>query len=191
MLFPESTKQPFAIELFKNPSSAYRGAPFWSWNCKLDEDELLRQIDILKKMGFGGFHIHVRTGMATTYLSDEFMGLVKACVEKARAEGMKAYLYDEDRYPSGAAGGLATKDPKNRLQHLLLTRTPYVKKDVTSCPPGSIFGALRLENGDLLACYDIVLNKNGELQSYRVIDESESASGFKLYAYLEPAVTNP
>ncbi len=26
-------------------------------------------------MGFGGFHIHFRTGLATEYLGDEFMGL--------------------------------------------------------------------------------------------------------------------
>ena len=52
-------------ELFKNPTSEYRGAPFWSWNCELDREELLRQIDCLHKMGFGGFHMHSRTGMAT------------------------------------------------------------------------------------------------------------------------------
>lgn len=35
-------------------------------------------------MGFGGAHIHVRTGLTTPYLSDEYRVLVKACVEKCR-----------------------------------------------------------------------------------------------------------
>ncbi|MBP3384638.1 MAG: hypothetical protein J6M22_04135, partial [Firmicutes bacterium] len=49
-------------ELFENPTSEYRGAPFWAWNGKLDREELARQIRIFRKMGMGGFHIHVRTG---------------------------------------------------------------------------------------------------------------------------------
>ena len=32
-------------ELFKSPPAEYRAAPFWAWNCDLDRDELLRQID--------------------------------------------------------------------------------------------------------------------------------------------------
>ena len=63
-------------ELFKSPPAEYRAAPFWAWNCDLDRDELLRQIDIFKEMGLGGFHMHVRTGMSTEYLSDEFMSLI-------------------------------------------------------------------------------------------------------------------
>jgi hypothetical protein len=107
---------------FKNPPAVFRGAPFWAWNNKLDADELCRQIECFKKMGFGGFHMHVRTGLATEYLSDEYMRIVAACVEKARAEGMLAYLYDEDRWPSGAAGGLVTKNHAFRQRALLLTR---------------------------------------------------------------------
>ena len=77
-------------ELFRNPTREYRGTPFWSWNCELDEKELLRQIDELKEMGFGGFHMHCRAGMATEYLSEEFMRLIKSCVKKAKKEDMLA-----------------------------------------------------------------------------------------------------
>ena len=59
-------------------------------------------MDILKGMGFGGVHMHVRTGMGTPYLSHEHMLHIKACVEKAKAEGMLAWLYDEDRWPCGS-----------------------------------------------------------------------------------------
>ena len=62
-----------------------------------------------KKMGFGGFHMHSRIGMSTPYLKDEFMGLIKFCTQKAEQENMLAYLYDEDRWPSGSAGGYVTK----------------------------------------------------------------------------------
>ena len=93
----------------RNPPAEYRGAPLWCWNTRLQEDRLLRQIDQLSEMGMGGFHIHSRIGLDTPYMGPEFMDLVKACVDRARDRKMLACLYDEDRWPSGAAGGLVGK----------------------------------------------------------------------------------
>ena len=64
-------------ESFKNPPAKYRGAPFWAWNGVLDQEILKKQIDDFEKMGFGGFHIHSRIGLATEYLGEEFMKHVK------------------------------------------------------------------------------------------------------------------
>lgn len=55
-------------QLFENPAGEYRGRPFWAWNGKLTEEELLRQIDIFGQMGFSGFFMHSRTGLETEYL---------------------------------------------------------------------------------------------------------------------------
>lgn len=110
MFYKKNSAPSLSDELFKRPTSEYRGTPFWAWNSHLEADELSRQIGIFKEMGLGGFHMHVRTGLSNAYLSDEFMGLVRHCVDKAKKEDMLAYLYDEDRWPSGAAGGLVTKD---------------------------------------------------------------------------------
>ena len=125
MLYPKSTEPFLSEELFQSPGSEYRGTPFWAWNCELKKDELLCQLDVLRQMGLGGAHMHVRTGMATPYLSDEHMSLVKACVEKCRENKMLAWLYDEDRWPSGAAGGLLTKELQYRARHLLFTAYPH------------------------------------------------------------------
>ena len=110
MLYPKNQSQQLSDALFRAPTAEYRATPFWAWNGDLQRDELLRQIEFFKKMGLGGFHMHVRSGMSTPYLSDEFMALIRACVDKARQEEMLAWLYDEDRWPSGAAGGLVTKN---------------------------------------------------------------------------------
>ena len=124
-LFPKS-REAFSDDLFQNPTNEYRGTPLWSWNGKLKLDQLLRQIDHLEAMGFGGFHMHTRVGLDTKYLGDEFMAMVKACVERAKAKGMKAWLYDEDRWPSGFAGGMITdKDEKYAARHLLITPWKY------------------------------------------------------------------
>lgn len=185
MLYKKNVAPHLSDELFKNPTAEYRGTPFWAWNCKLDQKELEWQLEIFKKMGFGGAHMHVRTGMATPYLSDEYMELIKACVEKAKSEDMLAWLYDEDRWPSGAAGGLVTKEKRYRGRYLLFTPTPYDNgKNAIKSEHGSA-EAERAENGQLLACYDIALDPNGYLVNWTVIDEDTPAQHEKWYAYME------
>jgi hypothetical protein len=103
---------------FKNPPSAFRGKPFWAWNGKLDPLELKRQIRIMKRMGLGGFFIHSRVGLDTPYLSSEWLECIDACVAEAKKQNMEAWLYDEDRWPSGAAGGLVTRNKQFRMRKL-------------------------------------------------------------------------
>ena len=96
--------------MFGKPDRRKYGAkPFWAWNGKLDKEELIRQTEVMKEMGFGGFFMHSRTGLATEYLSDEWFDDINACADAAEKEDMESWLYDEDRWPSGSAGGIATK----------------------------------------------------------------------------------
>ena len=184
MLYKKNGAPKLEQSLFENPTAEYRGTPFWAWNCELKKEELLWQLEVLKKMGFGGGHMHVRTGMATPYLSDEYMDLIKACVDKAKSEEMLAWLYDEDRWPSGAAGGLVTKDKEFRARHLLFTPVPYVGDGGIMLETSSA-KASRTENGYLLASFDVQLDKEGYLISAKKIEEDEEAVYEKWYAYVE------
>ena len=170
------------MDLWKNPTSEYRGTPFWAWNCELDKDMLMRQIEYLKEMGFGGFHMHSRAGMGTEYLGEEFMELVKACRDKAEEENMLAWLYDEDRWPSGAAGGYVTKTKKYRQKYILFTESSkaHLPKEQA------------IEEGKpyLLGVYDIFLDASGNLIDYSLIGENDIPKGKKRYAYVETAADN-
>lgn len=110
--------------LFLQPPAVYRGKPFWSWNGTLEKEELFRQIHVLHEMGFGGFFMHSRTGLATEYLGDDWFELINACAEEAEKLGMEAWLYDEDRWPSGTAGGMVTQEPRFRLKFIRLQIIP-------------------------------------------------------------------
>ncbi|MFW5803058.1 MAG: glycosyl hydrolase [Verrucomicrobiota bacterium] len=114
------------LDTFRNPGAEFRGAPFWAWNGKLNPEELRRQIRIMHRMGLGGFFMHSRVGLDTPYMSEEWMQCVEACLGEAEKLGMRAWLYDEDRWPSGAAGGLVTKNPEyqQRALYLEATRDP-------------------------------------------------------------------
>ncbi len=190
MLYPKNQAPHLSDELFRHPTSEYRATPFWAWNCKLEKEELLRQLDVLRQMGMGGAHMHVRTGMATPYLSNEFMALIKDCTDKCRDEGMLAWLYDEDRWPSGAAGGIVTREEQYRARHLLFTTRPST--GVTSAESREMSGsASRSDSGWLLACYDVELDDEGCLRQAKRIAADNVASGVKWYAYVETDLANP
>lgn len=96
---------------FKNPGVEYRGAPFWSWNDDLDPQELRRQVREMKDKGLGGAFMHARIGLITPYLSKEWMNCIKETIDESKRIGFKAWLYDEDRWPSGSAGGRVSGIP--------------------------------------------------------------------------------
>lgn len=179
MLYKKNNTEKLDMDLFKNPTSEYRATPFWSWNDKLDKDMLLRQIGYLKEMGFGGFHMHSRAGMATEYLSEDFFELINACCDKAKNENMLAWLYDEDRWSSGTAGGYVTKIKKYRQKILYFSenKTDFADKE-TGIREGLPY---------LVAVYDIVLNTDGTLKSYKRIGENDTPEGSKRYAYVKTA----
>lgn len=183
MFYKKNKSKELDEQLFSNPSSEYRGTPFWAWNCKPDTKILGEQIEYLKEMGFGGFHIHSRTGMAVPYLGEEFMKLVKFCTDKAKSENMLAYLYDEDRWPSGAAGGLVTKNPHYRAR--------YIEFSVNKTSHFSVEEAINEGKTYLLCVYDIKLNNDGELSDYRRICENDDASGKKWYVYVKSCEESP
>ena len=44
MLYPKNQEKQLSHELFMNPTSEYRGTPFWAWNGKLSREQLLEQV---------------------------------------------------------------------------------------------------------------------------------------------------
>ena len=172
--------------LFENPTSEYRGAPFWAWNGDLKPDELKRQIGWLQEMGFGGFHMHCRTGLVTPYLSEEFFQLIQTCVDEAKDRKMLAWLYDEDRWPSGAAGGIVTKDRTKRARHLLLTPDPRNY-------PAASEKEERAAESRFLCCYDVSLNEDGTLKHYEQVSPNSPVKegSVRWYGYLELAEESP
>ena len=94
----------------------YKPIPFWSWNGELKKDELIRQIRWMRQTHNGGFFMHARSGLKTEYLSDEWMQCIEACAEEAG--DMQAWLYDENGWPSGFAGGKLLENAEDRDRYL-------------------------------------------------------------------------
>ena len=151
-------------KFFENPPAIYRAAPFWAWNGKLDERVLGEEIGAFREMALGGFFMHVRFGLEDQYLGEEFLQSVEYCVKEAEENQMFAWLYDEDRWPSGCAGGLVTKNPAYRRKTMLLEAEYPQNALLSSGEKEEDYIPLRPL---LAAAYAVKKDKNGALISYR------------------------
>ncbi len=191
MLYKKKTEKTLSEDLFRNPTSEFRGAPFWAWNTKLNKETLLKQIDNFKQMGIGGFHIHVRTGMETEYLSKEFFDFIKLCNEKAKKEDMLCWLYDEDRWPSGAAGGFVTKNLRYRSRYILLSTQDYHTNGEVYAENYEDF-CKRADNGEKLhgyfmPSYGVKFDSDGYLTDYKMLKDGEEYDGTVWYSVMHLA----
>ena len=108
---------------FGDPSSAYRLAPFWFLNHDLEDSELVWQINEMNRQGVGGFILHPRHGLITPYLSEEWMDRIETCIKEADRLRMKAFLYDENNWPSGPVDGeLLERYPEHRMSGCYLSQ---------------------------------------------------------------------
>lgn len=178
MYFSKSKEKTLSKELFQNPTTEYRGAPFWAWNSKLDLDELGWQIEIFKEMGFGGFNMHVRQGLETPYLGEGYMNAIRFCAQKAQKEGMFAWLYDEDRWPSGVAGGFVTKNPQYRQKYINMCFA-----DKTDCAITKE-DAKKTGKPYYLCSFSVQIGDDGKMLSYKKVDRNADCEG-KRYFFLE------
>jgi hypothetical protein len=90
---------------FGDPPAEYRSAPLWVWNNRITEAEIDEQMADFKEKGIGGVFVHPRPGLITPYLSDEWLSRFRHAVDTGKSLGMKVWIYDENSYPSGFAGG--------------------------------------------------------------------------------------
>jgi len=92
-------------QLFPAPPAEFSTLPFLVWNGEVTEADIDLHLAEFKAQGIHGVFIHPRPGMITPYLSDRWFQLCRYTVEKGKKLGMEVWLYDENSYPSGFAGG--------------------------------------------------------------------------------------
>lgn len=79
---------------------------FWSWNDFLEKNEIKRQLEDFAKGCFSGVIIHSRAGLRIEYMGEEWFQIYRFAVEEAKRLGLEVWIYDEDGWPSGFAGGI-------------------------------------------------------------------------------------
>ncbi|OQX85059.1 hypothetical protein B6D60_08470 [candidate division KSB1 bacterium 4484_87] len=101
-------------EQFRNPPAEDLPVVYWFWNGDMNPDTIRQQLVRMKKSGtVSGAVIMAWEGLSIDYLSDEWFDRVKFACGEAKKNGLKIWLYDEIRWPSGHAGGHVLRENPN------------------------------------------------------------------------------
>ncbi|MDY6368092.1 MAG: hypothetical protein SPL13_06230 [Clostridia bacterium] len=151
----------------------YRSIPFWSWNSKLEPEELVSQIKWMKDCGFGGFFMHARGGLITEYLSDDWFKCIDACVDAAKKYGLDAWAYDENGWPSGFAGGKLLEDENNRDKYLTYEFGKFDKNALVSYKVGetTLRRVKTAGQGEYLNVYEHTATSTADILNGEVVDK--------------------
>ena len=176
-------------QIFLDPPGTYRPIPFWFWNGELEESELDRQLREMKDKGVLEAFIHARRGLLVPYLSEAWFSRVGFTVQKAAEYGMRMWLYDEDNWPSGYAGGRVLKaDPDCRTKNLARVVVP-ADGDLT-LPEGKLVAALAVsQDGSVV---DVTQDFSGPSDASNQSYPSYASIHFFMerYGHWQPAYTD-
>ncbi|HOU31479.1 MAG TPA: glycosyl hydrolase [Bacteroidales bacterium] len=177
---------------FKEPPAEYTTAPFFVWNGEITQAEIDNFMDEFYRQGIKQVFVHPRPGLITEYLSDEWFELFRYTVDRGKELGMKVWIYDENSYPSGFAGGhVPANMPEsyNQGQGLRMTRVETLPDTADK-----FFIILKEENGvftDITSSYQTEMGKTGKYCLFRKTFHSPSEwyGGFSYVDLLYPGVT--
>ncbi len=151
--FPQRPKDNLSKGTFKyleggfvSPDKQYGSAPLWVWNTKVTKTIIDSMMYEFRKNAFGGVMVHPRPGLITEYLSQDWFDLFQYSVKKGKELGLDVWIYDENSYPSGFAGGhVPDQMPESYNQGQMLHLT---KADLLPANTNEILICVREENGN-------------------------------------------
>lgn len=91
---------------FRHPSREFSTGPLWVWNDLLTETQIRSTLRDLAGQHVRQVWVHPRPGLMTPYLESDWFRLWKFALDEAERLDMNVWIYDENSYPSGFAGGL-------------------------------------------------------------------------------------
>jgi hypothetical protein len=126
--------------LFADPPRGYHSAPLWVWNDRLTDEQIVGTLRDLAGQQVKQVFVHPRPGLMTPYLSEEWFKLWKVALKEAERLDMNIWIYDENSYPSGFAGGFVPEAmPGSRGRGLRLVEVKQPGK-----PGDDVFAVYRL-----------------------------------------------
>lgn len=114
-------------KLFRNPPREYSTGPLWVWNDLITDEQIRSTLRDLARQQVKQAWVHPRPGLMTPYLSPEWFHLWEVALDEARRLDMNIWIYDENSYPSGFAGGWVPElmpEARGRGLKLSETQTP-------------------------------------------------------------------
>lgn len=128
---------------FAQPSRDYSSGPLWVWNDLLSEEQIAATLNDLAEQQVKQAFVHPRPGLMTPYLSEDWFRLWRVALREAERLDMNIWIYDENSYPSGFAGGFVPEAmPESRGRGL-----SFKEKPRPSRMDEDALAVYRIENG--------------------------------------------
>jgi len=158
-------------KLFADPPAEYRSAPLWDWNEQITEEGIAFQMKEFKKAGIGGVFVHPRPGLLTEYLSEDWFHLFDYTVQKGKELDMKVWIYDENSYPSGFAGGHVPAEMPDSYKHGTGLKV-YVNESVEFLPSDDLEVVLKKTGDTFTDITASIENEKGKTGSYYIFEKT-------------------
>lgn len=136
---------------FKNYPVEYAETLTWGWDGVATRETIGNDLDAIKKQGLHVVTIECGYKMGVEYLSEGWFEKVKIAVEEAKKRGMRIWIIDEGKYPSGFAGGKFSRErPDLRMQGIdILERINVAEgESVSRDLDASVISAVAIDQKD-------------------------------------------
>ncbi len=97
-------------ESYKLPPVEYSSHILWGWEGDMDAKIMRNDLNLMQSVGTRVINIEPGYGFPYEYLSKGWFKMINMAVKEAKSRGMKVWLIDDAKYPSGFAGGKFSRE---------------------------------------------------------------------------------
>ena len=112
---------------FKNPPAEMCSHVILGWDGEISPEVISRDLSEIQAKGFRNVIIEPGYHMGTEYLSQQWFANVRMMADSVERRGMRVWIIDEGKYPSGMAGGKFSKERPDLCMQALVADGDTVK----------------------------------------------------------------
>ena len=92
------------------PPAEYASHILWGWEGDMNAKIIKNDLDLMQSVNTRVVNIEPGYDFPYEYLSEGWFKMIKTAVKEAKSRGMKVWLIDDAKYPSGFAGGKFSRE---------------------------------------------------------------------------------
>lgn len=117
---------------FERTPDDFASHVIWGWEGPMDIGTMQHDLDSIKAKGFRSVIFEAGYHLPYEYLSEDWFKAIRTGVMEAKKRGLKVWIIDEGKYPSGFAGGKFSREkPEMRMKALVTLDTLHVGRNGT------------------------------------------------------------